>query len=194
MRARTRRAWIFLYQGEELGLTEADLAYDDLQDPYGIAFYPTFKGRDGCRTPMPWRCDAPNGGFSSARPWLPLPQDHLGRAVDRQAADPHSVLHRTRRFLHWRRAQPALRTGGIRFLDAPAPVLALVRDHPDQSLLCLFNLGAEPAHFAGPRSLEPALAHGFDAGVEDGTITLPGYGAFFGALRPDQDLRGGGHG
>ena len=41
-----------IYQGEELGLTEASVAFDDLQDPYGIEFWPEFKGRDGCRTPM----------------------------------------------------------------------------------------------------------------------------------------------
>ncbi|MEP1933707.1 MAG: alpha-amylase family glycosyl hydrolase, partial [Roseibium sp.] len=37
-----------IYQGEELGLAEADVAFDDLQDPYGIEFWPEFKGRDGC--------------------------------------------------------------------------------------------------------------------------------------------------
>ena len=44
----------YLYQGEELGLPEADLPFDALQDPYGKAFWPNFKGRDGCRTPMVW--------------------------------------------------------------------------------------------------------------------------------------------
>ncbi len=55
----TLRGSVCLYQGEELGLTEADLAYQDLQDPYGIQFWPEFKGRDGCRTPMVW--DTPGG-------------------------------------------------------------------------------------------------------------------------------------
>lgn len=174
------RGTICLYQGEELGLTEADLAYEDLHDPYGIAFYPTFKGRDGCRTPMPWRSDAPNGGFSSARPWLPLPQDHLARAVDRQRAEPQSVLHRTRQFLHWRRRQPALCSGAIRFVDAPAPLLALVREQPGQALLCVFNLGTEAARLVSPIAIEPVSGHGFESGFESGIITLPGYGAFFG--------------
>jgi alpha-glucosidase len=174
------RGTVCLYQGDELGLTEADLAYEDLHDPYGIAFYPTFKGRDGCRTPMPWRRDAPNGGFSSARPWLPLPQDHLARAVDRQETEPGSVLHRTRQFLHWRRDQPALRHGPIRFVDAPAPLLALERAEAGRRLLCLFNLGAEAARFVSPSAVEPATGHGFESGFEDGIITLPGYGAFFG--------------
>ena len=53
------RGSVCLYQGEELGLTEADLAFEDLQDPYGIRFWPEFKGRDGCRTPMVWDSQAP---------------------------------------------------------------------------------------------------------------------------------------
>ena len=43
-----------LYQGDELALTEADVPFELLQDPYGITFWPEFKGRDGCRTPIPW--------------------------------------------------------------------------------------------------------------------------------------------
>ena len=48
------RGTVCIYQGEELGLTEADIPFEKLQDPYGIVFWPVFKGRDGCRTPMPW--------------------------------------------------------------------------------------------------------------------------------------------
>jgi alpha-glucosidase len=188
------RGTICLYQGEELGLTEADLAYEDLQDPYGIAFYPTFKGRDGCRTPMPWRRDASYGGFSTVKPWLPLPQDHLLRAVDRQEDDPHSVLARTRRFLRWRRAHPALRAGSIRFVDAPPPVLALVRSEASQNLLCVFNLGTEAASWASPLACQPAPGHGFEASFEGGTITLPAYGAFFGTLQQGHGAQGGNDG
>ena len=55
------RGAVCLYQGEELGLPEADLAFDDLRDPYGIEFWPEFKGRDGCRTPMVWDAMTPTG-------------------------------------------------------------------------------------------------------------------------------------
>ena len=55
------RGSICLYQGEELGLTEAELAESDLHDPFGIAYWPEFRGRDGSRTPMPWRRDATPG-------------------------------------------------------------------------------------------------------------------------------------
>jgi alpha-glucosidase len=86
------RGTVCLYQGEELGLPEAQVAFEDLQDPYGITMWPEFKGRDGCRTPMPWQAAAPHAGFSSAaKTWLPLDPRHTALAVDQQAG-PNSLL------------------------------------------------------------------------------------------------------
>ena len=60
----TMRGTPCIYQGEELGLSEADIAREDLRDPFGIEFWPEYKGRDGCRTPMPWEAHPhPTGGF-----------------------------------------------------------------------------------------------------------------------------------
>src|SRR4051794_24361211 len=71
------RGSVCLYQGEELGLTEADLREADLRDPFGIAYWPEFRGRDGSRTPMPWCAEAPHAGFTTGdRPWLPVPPAH----------------------------------------------------------------------------------------------------------------------
>src|SRR5690606_5995006 len=58
------RGTFCLYQGEELGLPEAEVPFKLLQDPYGIAFYPEYKGRDGSRTPIPWLKNAHHAGFS----------------------------------------------------------------------------------------------------------------------------------
>ena len=52
------------------------------KDPFGIAFWPAFAGRDGCRTPMPWEGTAPEAGFTAGEPWLPVPESHRRRAVD----------------------------------------------------------------------------------------------------------------
>ena len=54
------------------------------KDPYGIRFWPNYKGRDGCRTPIPWISDNQNGGFSDSKPWLPMAVEHLQRAVGNQ--------------------------------------------------------------------------------------------------------------
>ena len=42
-----------------------------IQDPFGKNFWPDFKGRDGCRVPMPWDSKSKNFGFSNSESWLP---------------------------------------------------------------------------------------------------------------------------
>lgn len=139
-----------LYQGEELGLTEAYVAFEDLQDPYGIRFWPRFKGRDGCRTPMPWTSDFPHGGFSSGKPWLPMAPEHLPRAVAVQEGDEGSLLAFYRRMLAFRRARPMLAKGSMTLLRAEDGVLAFVRAHDGRRLLCAFNLTDRPQPFDLP--------------------------------------------
>jgi alpha-glucosidase len=139
------RGNIFLYQGEELGLSQAELAYSDLLDPEAIANWPRTLGRDGARTPMPWKSSSPHSGFTTGAPWLPVSAAHALLAVDGQEQDPESQLSLTRRLLALRRQHEALRTGGLHFLDAAEPLLAFERTNGDERLLCLFNLGASAA-------------------------------------------------
>jgi alpha-glucosidase len=153
------RGSVCLYQGEELGLPEVDIPFERLQDPYGKTFWPEFKGRDGCRTPMPWQADAPNAGFNAgAEPWLPMGEGHAERAVAVQEADAHSVLAQARALLAWRRAEPRLREGVIRFHRATEPVLLFERALPGGPALVLaFNLGARPVRFTWPDTLAKLL-------------------------------------
>jgi len=144
------RGNVFLYQGEELGLPQADVPFERLRDPEAIANWPETQGRDGARTPLPWSADAPHAGFSDAEPWLPVDPAHLPLAVDRQEADPHSTLNLTRRLIALRKRLPALRTGAIRPVDAPAPLLAFERGEGAERLLCVFNLGSEAADWPLP--------------------------------------------
>ncbi|HEX8584957.1 MAG TPA: alpha-amylase family glycosyl hydrolase [Allosphingosinicella sp.] len=144
------RGNVFLYQGEELGLPQADVPFERLRDPEAIANWPATQGRDGARTPLPWSADAPNAGFSDAEPWLPVDPAHLPLAVDRQEADPHSTLNLTRRLIALRKRLPALRTGATRPVDAPAPLLAFERGDGARRLLCVFNVGSEPVDWPLP--------------------------------------------
>lgn len=144
-----------VYQGDELGLPEADIAFEDLKDPYGIAMWPDFKGRDGCRTPMPWSSKAPDLGFSpdpatAQKPWLPIAEPHRTLAVDLQGNAPDSLLNLYRTLLRWRKAQPALMQGEMRLLPEDSQVLAFVRSCPAQCILCLFNLSDRPASWTIP--------------------------------------------
>jgi len=137
------RGNIFLYQGEELGLTQVDIPFERLRDPEAIANWPLTLGRDGARTPMPWAAETAGLGFSTAEPWLPFGPDHAALAVDRQETDGSSMLSLTRRLLAMRKANPALRTGAIRFLDASEDVLAFEREGDAQHLFCVFNFAVE---------------------------------------------------
>ncbi|MDX3926347.1 MAG: alpha-glucosidase family protein [Shinella sp.] len=174
------RGSVCIYQGEELALPEAELAYEDLQDPYGIQFWPDFKGRDGCRTPMVWTDAAPNGGFSAGKPWLPVPADHLARAVSVQEGDPASVLSHYRRFLAFRRRHPTLVKGEIEFLSAEGAVLSFLRSHGNEKLLCVFNMSPVARISEMPAgAIEVLDGHGYESRVRDDKIELPAWSGFF---------------
>ncbi|QPC89460.1 alpha-glucosidase family protein [Mesorhizobium sp. INR15] len=177
------RGSVCIYQGEELGLSEADLRFEDLQDPYGIRFWPEFKGRDGCRTPMVWDSSARNGGFSSAKPWLPVPGKHLSQAVNVQQGDDRSLLEHYRRFLAFRHNHPALAKGDIKFVESQGDTVAFTRREGNEQIICVFNLGAKPAEVdLGGQSLQPLPGHGFSGQTGGGAVHLGGYGAWFGRI------------
>ncbi len=144
------RGSVCLYQGEELGLPEADVSFDDLQDPYGIEFWPEYKGRDGCRTPMVWEESNRNGGFSQGRPWLPVSSEHLHLSVARQENDPTTILHHYRRAISFRRNHKALMKGvhdGVKHLG---DVVYFTRCHEDQEIFCAFNVSNSPSDLSLP--------------------------------------------
>jgi alpha-glucosidase len=180
-----------LYQGDELGLPEADIAFEDLQDPYGITMWPEFKGRDGCRTPMPWRTDAQDLGFalgkaSSTRPWLPVAESHRSLAVDAQEKQPHSLLHFYRNLLQWRKTQTALVQGDMQLLAPHEQVLAYVRTDAAQKVLCIFNFSDTAAQWAVPAGMQLGTTltqSGLTGAVLNGsTVQLAPWGGLFAQL------------
>ncbi|MBB3329495.1 alpha-glucosidase [Halomonas campaniensis] len=190
----TQRGSVCLYQGEELGLTEAELRFEQLVDPAGITFWPAYKGRDGCRTPQPWVADARHGGFSTATPWLPVPEAHLALAVDQQERDPDSLLNAYRAFLAFRRIQPALVRGEIRYHPVRDGVLCLERYHPSsqpgERLLVALNFKAEARTLPAPAVAEalveaPALVNGRWA---EGRVSLPAHGIAIARCPAEEDL------
>jgi len=168
-----------VYQGEELGLPQAEVAYEDLQDPYGIEFWPDFKGRDGCRTPIPWASQAQYAGFSSAKPWLPVPLEHQALAVDAQEKDEGSVLRAARQFIAWRKRHPAIVSGALTLPASKDPVLVFERVCEEERILCVFNLSNREAAEAIAMGWRPAEGHGFQFEQADEKLLLPAFGAAF---------------
>ncbi len=131
-----------MYQGEELGLEDVDVAYEDLQDPLGKMFYPKIKGRDGCRTPIPWVKDSLNAGFTTGEnTWLPIPDSHRKKSVDQQENDKSSVLNHYRRFLAWRKNKSAMKVGDFTFIETNNHIIAFSRHDDEGCFECYFNSG-----------------------------------------------------
>ncbi|KPN78092.1 alpha-glucosidase [Shewanella sp. Sh95] len=179
------RGSVCSYQGEELGLTEAPIEFHELQDPFGKTFWPMFKGRDGCRTPMPWEQHADFAGFSQVTPWLPVTSEHRALAVDVQEADPASMLHSYRQFLAWRKGYPILIEGEIEFLDAPEPLLVFVRKLGEQKLLVCFNLldSETQLSLAGLKLQQELTGHGLKtAHLQGDNLIFSAYASFYALL------------
>lgn len=172
------RGTVLLYQGEELGLPEVDLERHQLRDPVGDLYYPLFKGRDGCRTPMPWDAGKPNLGFSTGIPWLPLGQSHGALAVSVQEKDPASTLAFARKMLKARKDHASLRDADLTLLETKLPVLAFRRGE----ILCLFNLGRTAVDFALPPNIT-SLNFGTGTATKNGDqLQLGPLSAWFGRL------------
>ena len=139
------RGSVCLYQGEELGLPEAEIAFEDLQDPYGFEFWPEFKGRDGCRTPMVWDSSKANGAFSDTRPWLPVPDQHLPLSVEAQEQDNNSLLHYYRKVIEFRKQHTVLTKGEQSELSVDGNVVSFTRKLDDVQMFCAFNIGQQNA-------------------------------------------------
>jgi Glycosidases len=177
------RGSVCIYQGEELGLTEADLSFEDLRDPYGIQFWPDFKGRDGCRTPMVWSEHEDWAGFSNGRPWLPIPTEHRHLAVDAQDRVQGSMLNHYRRLLAFRREHVALAKGTIEFVGSDENVLAFIRRHGNEAIFCAFNFADTEESVPRPEGpVTPLEHHGYSGMLRDQAIYIPPHDAFFARL------------
>ena len=140
-----------IYQGEELGLPQGHVPFEDLQDPEAIANWPHTLGRDGARTPLPWCSQSPQAGFSTANAtWLKVDPAHADLAIEQQSSDPGSMVEYTRQLLAQRAALPALVTGKSELLDTPDDVVAFVRSGDGEDVLCVFNLGEETVDWNPP--------------------------------------------
>lgn len=175
------RGSVCLYQGEELGLPEAEIPFEKLQDPYGITFWPKFKGRDGCRTPMVWNADHDNGGFSSVEPWLPVPEEHVALAVSEQQGKEQSMLEHYRRFLAFRNTWAPLLKGSIDDIEHQDNALVFKRTQDNETLFCAFNLGAEPVQLKldSSRELQNLQGHGFESKLDGHSLGIAPYSAAY---------------
>jgi len=179
----TLRGTPTIYYGEELGMQDVAISPEmavDVRETTapGLGF-----GRDPHRTPMQWDRSA-TGGFTTGRPWLPLPAEAAQHSVEAERDDPSSMLSLYRRLLDLRRAEPALSVGSYAPLPATGPLLAYLREHEGRRLAVVLNIGAEevaweiPEGVAGahvvlstsPNAGAPNAEHQLSIGADEGLI------------------------
>ena len=167
------RGSVFTYQGDELGLPQANVSRDRLRDPEGIEFWPAYKGRDGSRTPMPWVAAAKNAGFTDGEPWLPIDPSHHTLAVDRQDADPNSMLNFVRSWLRARAGWPAVRVGSQAILSAEGDVLVFKRATNGERFLFIFNFGTAAAEVSDLPTGDWRPTYDLGGTIQGGRAMLP---------------------
>ncbi|MEP4051094.1 MAG: alpha-amylase family glycosyl hydrolase [Litorimonas sp.] len=139
----------FIYYGEELGLEQGEIGFDDLKDPEAISNWPETLGRDGARTPMPWDGKTNSfAGFSEAKPWLPLQEKHATASVMIQSQDPNSVLNFTKGAIALRNTCEILRQGTTHF-PSQGDLLIFDREYQGKTRRCVFNLGETDLAYNG---------------------------------------------
>jgi alpha-glucosidase len=119
---------VFLYNGEELGLPDAEPPSDAVRDG---------SGRDSCRVPLPWEDGPPGFGFTVGTPWLPVPDGYARLSAAAQLEDTGSTLSLFRRALELRRAHPGFTGEAVEWFGAPPGCLAFRR--AGTTLVCALN-------------------------------------------------------
>ncbi|HEX2476876.1 MAG TPA: alpha-amylase family glycosyl hydrolase [Lacipirellulaceae bacterium] len=146
----TLRGTPTLYYGDEIAMQNVPIPPDRVQDPFEKNVPGLGLGRDPSRTPMQWSA-APNAGFTSGSPWLPIAEDFTTRNVEAESADAKSILTLYRRLIQLRREQPALSIGTYTAIPTQGDLLAYRRSFErGRRYLVVLNLSSEPATFQSP--------------------------------------------
>lgn len=191
----TPRDAALLYNGQELGVKNVDPErVEDVKDPIGRIGWPTEKGRDGERLPMPWNGDN-NAGFSSAKAtWLPVSPDYRTVNVAVESRESNSMLNYYKSLIRLRKQDPQLRDGEFVSVDADNPnVLSFLRKTKDgQAVLVSLNFSAANQSLkldlsgAGVKGkhLKKLLASSSEINPASlDSIELPPYGSYVGHVQ-----------
>ncbi len=149
----TLRGTPYLYYGEEIGMRNISVPRSQILDPIGKKYWPFYRGRDGCRSPMQW--DATQyAGFSQVSPWLPVHPNYRERNVATQRSEPGSLFNFYRKLLALRRQFPALVDGAfLPLASQPDGVMVYLRQSLDQVALVALNFTRRSRTIALPADL-----------------------------------------
>ena len=167
----------YIYQGEELGMTNAPFGPQDWRDLESLNAYRELcqtgtpppqalaavqrMARDNARTPMQWTA-GPNAGFTTGTPWMRVNPNYTAINAEAALADPASVFYTYRKLIALRKANPVFAAGDFKLLcPGDKQVFAYLRRGGGQTMLVAANLSGQDAAFALPAdfaAVPPALA------------------------------------
>ena len=184
----TLRGTPIMYYGEEIGMkTTPPTRKADVKDPIGRTGWPKEKGRDGERTPMQWDTSA-NAGFTTGKPWLPVPPTYETHNVATESKNPNSILEFYKQVLELRHTNPALLEGNYTPINENNPsVLSYLRLHNNAGVVVALNMSSTPQKVTldlkrnGFTSAKKLVSSGVST-MRAGTVSLPPYGVFIGEL------------
>ena len=156
----------YIYQGEELGMTNIKLPleqYVDLEthniykervekgyDPEEVMRSIWARGRDNGRTPMQWTAGE-NAGFTTGTPWLPVNPNYTQVNAEAALADENSVFHHYRKLIALRKQYDVFRNGEFALFDADnEKVFAYTRDTQHEHMMVVCNFTDETMTYEIP--------------------------------------------
>jgi alpha-glucosidase len=186
----TLRGTPIMYYGEEIGMQNNDpTRKEDVKDPSGRTGWPLEKGRDGERTPMQWDASA-NAGFSTAKPWLPVPGTYKTHNVANESKDPESILNFYKSLLKLRHTNEALLEGSYRALNEGDPnVISYLRSYKGKGVVVAINMSSEeqkvslkPEGFAQKASTLVSTDAGQKGEMDLSNLSLKPFGVYIGGV------------
>lgn len=186
----------FVYQGEEIGMTNVhvdsidqvddiearNMYFNHLREGYSdseLIHSINVKGRDNARTPMQWNA-TDNAGFSEGTPWLSVNPNYHKINVQSQIDDPDSILNTYRFVIDYRKNNPLVVYGSYELVDSSETVFAYLREYNDRQLLVVANISDKEAAFdmGNFQVSDKPLITSCEIYLDEEKVILPPYGAF----------------
>lgn len=143
----TLRGTPTIYYGDEIGMRDVPIPFDEVQDPQGLNMPDKNLSRDPARTPMQWDTST-NAGFTEGKPWLRLAENFRRENVAVQKEDSFSMLSLYKRLIELRHQEPSLSVGDYSPVYSDNQMLAFIREvEGHQRFLILLNLSHRPCYF-----------------------------------------------
>ena len=166
----TLRGTPTLYYGDEIGMRDVAIPFDEVQDPQGLNMPDKNLSRDPARTPMQWSAEE-NAGFTTGNPWLRLDKSYARHNVEVENNNPYSMLQFYKKLIQFRQSQPALMYGEYIPVYADQQVLAFKRSAKgEKSFLILLNISHRPCYYKPSQPVKGTIVLATSPELEGGAV------------------------